>query len=154
MSLDPALIWFLVGVGLALLEFAAPGVILIFFGAGAWVVAITTWIGLTPSLQSQLLLFAIVSAVLLVALRRWISGKFAGHVTGVQDPEVNLDEFTEKRVEVLEDVVPGRSDGKVEFKGATWSARSDETIRKGETAVIERIDGLALIIKKNPEGTS
>jgi membrane protein implicated in regulation of membrane protease activity len=153
MSLDPALIWFLVGVGLALLEFAAPGVILIFFGAGAWVVAVTTWIDLTPSLQSQLLVFAIVSAVLLAALRRWISGKFSGHVTGVQDPQANLDEFTDKPVEVLEDVVPGQSGGKVEFKGATWSARSDEMIRTGETAVIERIDGLTLIIRKNPEGT-
>jgi membrane protein implicated in regulation of membrane protease activity len=150
-TLDPALIWFLVGVGLALLELVAPGVILVFFAAGAWVAALTTWLGLTPSLQSQLPVFAISSVVLLVALRRWISGKFSGHVTGVQDPSTNLDEFTGKRVEVLEDVLPGETDGKVEFKGAGWSARSDQSIRKGEAAFIERVDGLTLIITKNPE---
>ncbi|MAE69408.1 MAG: hypothetical protein CME06_02940 [Gemmatimonadetes bacterium] len=56
---DLALLWFVVGLALALAEMAAPGVILIFFGLGAWVVALTTWIGLTPGLQSQLLLFAV-----------------------------------------------------------------------------------------------
>lgn len=154
MSLDPGLIWFLLGVLLALLEFAAPGVILIFFGVGAWIAAITTWAGLTTTLQSQLLVFALASALLIAALRRWIKGKFAGHVSDTQDPLVNLDEFTGRPVEVLEDVVPGHSTGKVEFKGSSWSARSDETIRKGESAVIERLDGIALVIKKNPEGES
>ena len=154
MSLDPGLIWFLIGVALALLEFAAPGVILIFFGVGAWVAAITTWIGLTTTLQSQLLVFAVASALLLAGLRKWITAKFSGHVSGVQDPSVNLDEFTGKTVEVLEDVVPGRSTGKVEFKGATWSARSDQTIRRGESAVIERLDGIALIIRKDLEEKS
>jgi len=112
---------------------------------------LTTWVGLTSSLQWQLLVFAVSSAVLLVALRRWISGQFSGHVTGVQDPSTNLDEFTGKRVEVLEDVLPGEMSGKVEFKGAAWSARSDQSIRKGEAAFIQRVDGLALIITKNPE---
>jgi membrane protein implicated in regulation of membrane protease activity len=149
MSLDPALIWFFIGVALALLEFVAPGVILVFFGVGAWIVAITTWAGLTATTPSQLLVFATSSALLIAVLRRWISGKFSGHVSGVQDPSVNLDEFTGKPVEVLEDVVPGSSAGKVEFKGASWSTRSDETIRRGEAAVIERLDGIALIIKKN-----
>lgn len=154
MSLDPGLVWFLIGVALALLEFAAPGVILIFFAAGAWITAASIWIGLTTTLQSQLLVFAISSAVLIAALRKWITGKFSGHVSGVQDLSVNLDEFTGKTVEVLDDVIPGSSDGKVEFKGASWSARSDQTIRKGESAVIERLDGIALIIKKDSEGMS
>ena len=151
MTLDPALIWFLVGVGLALVEFMVPGVILIFFAAGAWLAALTTWVGLTPSVESQLLVFAISSVVLLVALRRWISGKFTGHVTGVQSSSTNLDEFTGKRVEVLVDVLPGETSGRVEFKGAGWGARSDESIRKGEAAFIQRVDGLVLVIAKNPE---
>jgi len=148
MSLDPALIWFLVGVGLALLEFAAPGVILIFFGVGAWFAALATWLGITPGLPSQLLVFAVASAVLLGTLRRWIKGQFSGHVTGVQDPSTNLDEFTGKPVEVLEDIVPGPAGGTVEFKGATWTAHSSEAIAKGEAALIERVDGISLIIRK------
>jgi len=154
MSFDPALIWFLVGVGLVLLEFAVPGVILVFFGVGAWVAALTTWAGLTTTIQSQLLVFAAASTLLLVFLRKWIKGKFSGHVSDVQDPSRNLDEFTGKPVEVLEDVLPGHSGGKVEFKGAAWSARSDEPVKKGETAVIRRIDGISLIIGKNQEEKS
>lgn len=148
MPLDPELIWFLVGVGLALLEFVVPGVILVFFGVGAWIAAITTWAGLTTTLQSQLLIFAVSSALLLISLRKWIKGKFAGHISGVQDSSINLDEFTGKYVEVLEDVLPGRSGGKVEFKGSNWSARSDEPIKRGETAVILRVEGISLIIGK------
>jgi membrane protein implicated in regulation of membrane protease activity len=145
---DPALIWFLVGVALALLEFAAPGVIVIFFGVAAWVVALASWAGLTPTLESQLLLFAVASAGLLFGLRNWIRGRLFGHVTGVQDLAVNLDEFTGKPVEVLVDVTPGSHEGRVEFKGATWSARSREPIRKGEAACIERVDGLVLVVRK------
>jgi len=152
MPLDPALIWFLVGVGLTILEFVVPGVILVFFGVGAWVVAVTTWAGLTTTLQWQLLVFAVSSSLLLISLRKWIKGKFAGHVSGIQDPSNNLDEFTGKSVEVLEDVLPGRSGGKVEFKGASWNARSDEPIKRGETAVILRVDGISLIIGKRWEG--
>jgi membrane protein implicated in regulation of membrane protease activity len=152
MSIDPALVWFLIGVGLALLELAVPGVILIFFGVGAWIAAFTTWAGLTPGPQGQLLVFAAASVLLLVGLRKWIHGWLYGHVSDVQDLTANLDEFTGKPVEVLEDVIPGRPGGRVEFKGATWSASSHESLRKGESAVIERVDGIELVIKKNLEG--
>ena len=38
--LTPEIIWFLVGLVLLILEFAMPGLIIGFFGVGAWVVAI------------------------------------------------------------------------------------------------------------------
>ncbi len=150
---DPALLWFVVGLALALAELAAPGVILIFFGLGAWIVALSTWIGLTSGLGSQLLLFALASTASLVGLRRWIRDRFSGHVSGVQNPSVNLDEFTGRPVLVLEDLIPGGSDGSVEFKGANWSARSTESIGSGERAIIERVDGLVLVIKKEEEAS-
>ena len=152
--MDPALVWFLAGVVLALLEFAAPGLILIFFGAGAWLVALTTWFALTTSLPSQMRVFAASSALLIAGLRKWIRGKFSGFVTDVHDLSTNLDEFTGKSVEVRQDVDPGSSTGRVEFKGSTWSARSHEPIRKGESAVIESVDGIVLVIKKSTEGSS
>lgn len=142
------LVWFMLGLILAFLEFVVPGVILVFFGAGAWVVAVTTHFGLTGSLESQLLLFAAASIVLLLTLRKWIQGKFYGHVSDVQDLTENLDEFTGKSVVVLEDVVPGKMEGVVEFKGATWSAVSEEPIKKGEVAIITALDGITLKIRK------
>ena len=37
--LKPELIWFLIGLVLLLMEFAIPGLVVLFFGIGAWVVA-------------------------------------------------------------------------------------------------------------------
>ena len=41
--LSPELAWFLVGLICMIAEFAAPGVIILFFGAGAWVVALLVY---------------------------------------------------------------------------------------------------------------
>lgn len=144
----PALIWFVVGLVMVLLEFAVPGVIIVFFGIGAWIVTILAYFNILPTLESQLLIFCISSIVLLIALRKWIRNKFTGHISDIQNPDENLDEFTGKPVKVLSDVLPGQSSGRVEFKGATWSAVSDVPIKEGETATIEKVDGLTLIIKR------
>jgi len=148
---NPTLVWFLLGLMLAFLEFAVPGVILIFFGVSAWVVAAATYFGLTTSIESQLLLFAITSILLIVLLRKWIKGKFYGHVSDVRDLADNLDEFTGKSVLVLKDVIPGKIEGEVEFKGAMWSAVSEEHIKNGEMATITDIDGITLKVRKKKE---
>jgi len=148
MAMDATLVWFLTGLVLVLLEFGVPGVILVFFGLGAWAVTLTTWLGLTASLRSQLLLFAASSVTLLVGLRRWVHGKLHGHVSDVQDLTSNPDEFTGKNVEVLEDIDPGPRGGSVEFKGARWKAVSDVSIGKGEMAVIIGRDGITLRVTK------
>ena len=149
---NPTLIWFLLGLALIFLEFIVPGVILVFFGIGAWTVAVTTFFGWTSSLESQLLLFAISSIVLLFLLRKWIKGKFYGHVGAVQDLTRNLDEFTGKSVIVVQDVIPNKMEGAVEFKGARWNAVSDEYIKNGEVAIITDHDGITLKIQRKKEG--
>jgi membrane protein implicated in regulation of membrane protease activity len=151
MTLDPVVIWFLLGLVLTLLEFAMPGVILIFFGVGALIVAATTYFGLTASSISQLLLFATVSILLLLLLRKSLKGRLYGHVKDVQDLSRNLDEFTGKSVVVTEDVVPGTLGGKVEFKGATWSAVSEDHLKAGEAATIIGIDGITLKLTSGKE---
>ena len=149
---NPILIWFLLGLVLIFLEFVVPGVILVFFGIGACTVAATSYLDLTSSLESQLLLFAITSIVLLVALRKWIKGKFYGHVRAVQDLTKNIDEFTGQNVIVVQDVIPNTMEGAVEFKGARWRAVSDEHIKNGEVAIITGIDGITLKIQRKKEG--
>ena len=148
---NPTLLWFLLGLALILLEFVVPGVILVFFGIGAWAAAVTTYFGLTASFQSQLLVFAVASVLLLVVLRKWIKGKFYGHVADVQDQTQNLDEFSGHSVAVLQDVIPNKMEGVVEFKGARWRADSDEHIKKGEIAIITGVDGIILNVRKKEE---
>jgi len=150
-GLNPALLWFIVGTVLVLLEFAVPGVILVFFGVAAWFVSLGTWLGVTGSLESQLFLFALTSILLLFFLRRWIRERFTGHVTGVQDPSRNLDDLTGETVTVLNEVVPGKGGGTVEFKGAVWSAESTESLARGAMAVITGVRGITLRVASRKE---
>ena len=70
----------------------------------------------------------------------------------MQDQTKNIDEFTGQNVVVLQDVIPNKMDGAVEFKGARWRAVSDEHIKKGEMAVISGVDGIILNVRKKEEG--
>ena len=146
MHFDPVLIWFLAGLALIIFEFALPGVILLFFGVGAWIAAVTTWLGLTPSWTPQLLTFAVSSVVLLVGLRRWFRTRFFGYVEDDQSPKVNLDDLAGHEVSVTSDILPGET-GQVQYKGAAWSARSDSTLTAGTAAVIVSAEGIILTVR-------
>jgi membrane protein implicated in regulation of membrane protease activity len=147
MEFSPTLVWFLVGLGLVVAEIAIPGIILVFFGVAAWVVSITTYFGITSSIEVQLILFSIVSVLLLFTLRKFIRNQLTGHVTGEQNPANNLDEFAGKVVPVRETIKPGPEGGRVEFKGAEWKAVSEEEIEEGKMAVIIAADGITLKVK-------
>src|SRR4030042_987653 len=88
----PEIIWFLVGLLLLILEFVLPGLVIFFFGVGAWIVAIIclfTEIGI----NTQLIIFIVCSALCLLILRRWIKGVFLGHTDSRQDLKKNMDEY-------------------------------------------------------------
>lgn len=146
---NEALLWFLFGLVMAFLELIVPGVILIFFGIGALIVAFTTYLGITGSFNSQLVSFAFLSILLLVCLRRWIRGKFYGHVSDVQDLDQIMDEFAGKKVAVTKDIIPGSLGGEVEFKGSNWRAISDVYIKSGEIGIIRKVEGVTLHIEKD-----
>lgn len=145
--MSPAQIWFLVGLVLVLAEFALPGVILVFIGLGAWVVSLTTWLGWTGSLGSQMIVFAVASLVLLIGLRRMFKSWLMGFSKSNPDVARNLDEFLGKPVRVMSAFEAGVP-GKVEFKGANWTAESDDALQPGDTAVITGVDGLCLKVRR------
>ena len=141
--LDPALTWFLIGIGLLMAEMAVPGLVLGFFAIGAWFVALLTWIGVTPSLNAQIFTFTLSSIGSLLLLRRYVKGWFVGD----EGRDELADEFIAKEVSVLEAIPGGHATGKVELKGADWKARSTSPIPAGSLArVIER-DGLCLVVE-------
>lgn len=146
MNFDPVLLWFLAGLALILAEFTLPGVILVFFGVGAWLTALTTWLGLTAGWTSQLLTFAIASLALLVPLRRWARLRFFGYIGDDQDPDLNLDDLAGEEVVVTMEILPG-STGQVEYKGAAWQARSESLLPAGSPAAIVRAEGITLIVR-------
>jgi len=69
--MKPEFIWAMVGLILLLLEFALPGLIIFFFGVGAWIVAATCFF-VDIGINAQLSIFITSSVVLLIALRQWL----------------------------------------------------------------------------------
>jgi len=147
MSFSPILIWFLAGLALVLVEFVVPGVILVFFGMGAWITTLTTWLGWTDGVTSQLLTFAISSVLLLVLLRRRFRSRFFGYVGDDHGLDANIDEFTGQIVQVIADIEPNGDGGRVEFKGAAWKALSETPIAAGKRAVIVEVKGINLTVR-------
>jgi len=144
----PELIWFLVGLALLIFEFIMPGLIIGFFGAGAWIVAIICLFSVyvAGSLNAQLIIFIIASVLSLLLLRKWLKGIFIGHVKSKQDTTKDLNEFIGERAVVKEKITP-KASGKVEIHGTNWVAESDEEIAEGTVVEITAKDNLTLKVK-------
>jgi membrane protein implicated in regulation of membrane protease activity len=137
-----AVIWFCIGFAFFLLEFVLPGFILFFFGVGAWIVALAAFF-FDLSLNAQLLLFIVSSLISVLLLRNWLKRKFGDSDVNVSKLE---DEFVGK-VAVAETSIGPGANGKVEFKGTSWEATSDDAIAVGESVMITATRSIILIVK-------
>ncbi len=90
--LRPEIIWFLIGLALLIMEFVLPGLIIAFFGVGAWIVALVCLIT-DIGINTQLIIFIISSVLSLLCLRKWLKGVFMGHAVSKQNLKENLEEF-------------------------------------------------------------
>ncbi len=139
----PEIFWFILGLGLFLLELVIPGFFIFFFGLGAWVTALVCLIG-NPGTNLQIIIFAVTSVLSLVVLRRIIQKKFF-YSKGTQSEDVE-DEFTGKEAIARIDF-GGAKDGKVDFKGTTWNAESTFEIKEGQRVIIIEKDSFKLIVE-------
>jgi len=140
--LNSAVVWFGLGLVFLLLEFVLPGFILFFFGIGAWIVAILT-LFIDVSLNVQLLIFLGSSVLTVLLFRNWVKSKFDINKKGPQQLE---DEYIGKIALAETAILPGQQ-GKVEFKGASWDASSDDYIEAGEQVMITETRSILLIVK-------
>lgn len=139
----PDLFWFLLGLLLLLLELVIPGFVIFFFGFGAWITSLVCLLS-NPGLDLQLIIFSLSSVISLVLLRRMLTKKFFS--TESSSPDTLSDEFIGREAVALEDI-SSNTKGKVEFKGAPWSAIPDEDISKGQAVEITGKESINLIIK-------
>ncbi len=130
--LRPEVIWFLIGLVLLIMEFILPGLIIAFFGVGAWIVALICLIT-EIGINTQLIIFIVASVLSLLCLRKWLKGVFLGHTVSKQNLKENLEEFIGQKAVVKEKIMP-KAGGKVEFHGTDWEAEADEEIA-AETVV-------------------
>jgi membrane protein implicated in regulation of membrane protease activity len=142
---DPAVIWFLIGLGLLLLELVLPGLVILFFGTGAWVTALVCAIT-DINLNWQILIFLIASLLGLVLLRKYLKKRFFSRAD--KEIEDQLEEFLGRKAKAIGDFKDGT--GKVEFKGTQWSATCSEPVSKGDWVIIRSKDSLMLKVDKAP----
>jgi inner membrane protein len=139
----PELIWFIVGLGLFLLELVIPGFFIFFFGLGAWVAAFSCLIW-EPGTNLQIIIFALASLLTLIGLRKIIQKRFF-YSKGTESDDVE-DEFTGKEAIAKTEFGAG-STGKVEFKGTRWDAESTSNISEGQRVIVIRKDSFKLIVE-------
>lgn len=144
-----SLLWLMVGVMLFILELMLPGFVLFFFGLGAWITAIASW--LWPiELSGQLAIFITSSLLSLVALRGGISRIFLGKRT---DSDIDTPLAREGEVaEVLVTIAPP-AEGKIRYSGSSWRATAGERIEAGEMVAIVRQEGLIMQVRKIADPT-
>jgi inner membrane protein len=143
--LKPELIWFLVGFVLLMFEFALPGLIIFFFGVGAWIVAAVCLVT-EVSLNTQLLTFIAASILCLVFLRTWLKGIFLGHSKSKQDMTHDLGEFVGEHAVVMKKITP-KLPGKIELHGTRWAAQADHEIDEGATVEVISKENLTFKVK-------
>lgn len=137
-------IWLLCGViGLAL-ELILPGLIVLFFGCGALLTGIATWIFPSLQIEGQLIVFVVSSVVLLLVFRKMLRNRFFNN--SKESGDELADEYIGKTAVALTDFANGH--GEVEFKGSKWEALSVNEIRKGDTVVISSRESIKLTVEK------
>ena len=132
MGISPVLVWFLVGIVFLALELLLPGLIVFFFGLGAWCVALLLSL-VSMSLAMQLLVFLVASLVLLLALRSLLKKVFLGRT--LEKDAMNSAQLLEGTGEVIEDILPPAL-GKIKYSGSFWQANADQPLVKGTTVRI------------------
>jgi len=143
--MDSTWLWFFIGIAFIIAEFAVPGVVLVFFGLGAWMVSGLCKFGVIDSLAGQIIVWLVSSVCLIFVLRTYLKSWFYGGSKGGEDDP--KEEFIGHTVTVIEAVPGGAGTGKVEIKGANWNARSEVAIEKGSIAEVLEMDGITLIVK-------
>jgi membrane protein implicated in regulation of membrane protease activity len=139
------LIWLAIALLTGLAEVASLSFVLLMFAGGALAAALAD--GLGAPLPVEVVVFAVVSALLLVVGRppliAW-SRRTRQEIT-------NVAALVGRSVEVLADVDP--RGGRVKLAGEVWSARAEgpaTVLPAGSRAVVVRIEGATAVVAAEP----
>jgi len=140
--LSYSIIWAILGIILIAAELMTMAFVLVFFGLGALLTALLTWIGITPDFKSQLLVFAIASLGMLLILRTFAKKQF------FRKSEVSQ-EFIGQKVKVTKPISVN-TEGSVSYRGSEWIAFSDtnEEISEGSVVEITGMEGIRVKVRK------
>jgi membrane protein implicated in regulation of membrane protease activity len=137
-------------VGIALLfavvEIVSLGLVLIMFAGGALAGAVANAVG--APVWAQIVVFAAVAGLLLVALRPWLLRRLRSRMPLV---ETNVAAQLGRPAVVVADVGP--FGGRIKLGGEVWSARADREDGRylvGSEVQVVRIDGATAVVGPAP----
>lgn len=139
------MLWLVLFIVLLIIEILTMGLTTIWFAGGAIVALVLAYFDL--GLTVQIIAFLVVSIVLLV-LTRPIAMKYFNQ----EREKTNTESLIGQKAVVLDAIDTIHGTGRVEINGMEWSAKVEEPksiIEAGEIVVIEGIQGVKLIVRKD-----
>ena len=139
--------WLVMFVIFLVAEILTLGLTTIWFAGGAVVSFILALCDV--SLPIQIIAFLVVSIVLLI-LTRPIALRFFNQ----NREKTNVDSLIGQKAVVLENIDSLHGIGRVEMNGMEWSAKTEDmgtVIAQGEIVIVQAIQGVKLIVKKEEE---
>lgn len=145
--MEPALLWFFIGIAFLILELIVPGIILIFFTFSAWIVSLLAAFGIfEDNLTAQLVIFTGVGIASLFILRKYIKIWFNGKESIVSSGELDDKDWVDKKVEVIESI-PANGYGRVEYNGTSWKATAAVDIAQKTLVTIKSKEALCFTVE-------
>ena len=143
-EVNMTVLWLIAMIVLLIVEGVVPGLVSIWFAAGALAALLMALWGLP--LWVQFLVFMVVSLVLLFLTRPLAKKYVNSRVT-----PTNADRIVGTDCVVTEEIDNLRGSGAVSVGGKVWTARMDketEQAQAGEVVKVLRIEGVKLIVSK------
>ena len=155
--MSATVLWVIGGVLCALLEFATPLMVLIFFAFGAWAAAVAA--GLGYGTNPQIGVFIAVSILSLALLRKHARSFFSGRAksAGAESAETENAHPMTGRSGVVSKIITPFEPGEVDIGGSFWRATADTSVETGEQVRVRNAlpdDALTLYVEPlRPDNT-
>lgn len=136
-------VWVALLVAFVIIEVSTTQLVTIWFAIGSLAAAVTSFF--TESILLQVVVFALVSVISLIATR-----PFVKKITKTQKHPTNADAYIGKEGIVTERIDNLNSTGAVKVQGSVWTARcTDEKtiIPIGSTVKVQKIEGVKFIVE-------
>ncbi len=133
--------WAVLGISLLILEILAPGVFFMWMGLAAGLAALLSWLFADLGWQAQVLAFAGLSVITVIAGRKWLNPQN----TDTEEPALNRrGEQYLGRVFTLDQPMVN-NEGKIRVDDTTWKIRGEDCSAGSRVRVIG-VDGVVLLV--------
>lgn len=138
-----SIVWLVAAIIFLIIEALSVQLISIWLAGGAIVAMVLAL--LNVNFWIQVLIFAVVSLILIILTRPLVKRILSKNVEAT-----NADRSIGKEAAVTSEINNVLGKGQVNLAGQIWSARSsdDSVINEGETVIVEKIDGVKLIVSR------